>query len=43
MIQEKTMKIKLNKKEVHIVETKTATFDNGVVCKYTLTNDAVTI
>ena len=36
------MKIKLNKKEVHIVETKTATFDNGVVCKYTLTNDAVT-
>ena len=42
MIQEKTMKIKLNKKEVHIVETKTATFDNGVVCKYTLTNDVVT-
>lgn len=36
------MKIKLNKKEVHIVETKTATFDNGVVCKYTLTNDVVT-
>ena len=36
------MKIELNKKEVHIVETKTATFDNGVVCKYTLTNDAVT-
>ncbi len=36
------MKIKLNKKEIQTVERKTATFDNGVVCKYVLTNSVVT-